>query len=143
MHGSTPGAGFMDRISGHDFYLELVREEALNIRTRVFFPEQNDLTLLSAILDNRWREFGSDRHRTVGVGEWAPRGSSTYGTPARRARAAAHALRAVHPECRTRTPPSASSSSSPTGIRTPRRPVWGTGRHSRRGSAGAGAVPSS
>src|SRR5688572_16234300 len=73
MHGSTPGAGFMDRITGHDFYLELVREEALRIRTRVFFPEQNDLTLLSAILDNRWREFGSDRHKTVGIGEWAPR----------------------------------------------------------------------
>ena len=33
------------------------------------------------------------------------------------------ALRAVHPECRTRIPPSASTSSSPTGIRTPRRPV--------------------
>ena len=73
MHGSTAGAGFMDRITGHDFYLELVREEALSIRTRVFFPEQNDLTLLSAILDNRWREFGSDRHKTVGIGEWAPR----------------------------------------------------------------------
>jgi predicted amidohydrolase YtcJ len=73
MHGSTAGAGFMDRITGHDFYLELVREEALRIRTRVFFPEQNDLTLLSAILDNRWREFGSDRHKTVGIGEWAPR----------------------------------------------------------------------
>ena len=58
MHGSTPGAGFMDRVTGHDFYLELVREEQADIRTRIFFPEQNDLTLLSAILDNRWREFG-------------------------------------------------------------------------------------
>ena len=28
MHGSTPGAGFMDRVTGHDFYLELVREES-------------------------------------------------------------------------------------------------------------------
>jgi predicted amidohydrolase YtcJ len=84
MHGSTPGAGFMDRITGHDFYLELVREEALSIRTRVFFPEQNDLTLLSAILDNRWREFGSDRHKTVGIGEWAPRGSTSYQESLRR-----------------------------------------------------------
>jgi predicted amidohydrolase YtcJ len=78
MHGSTPGAGFMDRVTGHDFYLELVREERLSIRTRIFFPEQNDLTLLSAILDNRWREFGDERHKTVGIGEWAPRGSTTY-----------------------------------------------------------------
>jgi predicted amidohydrolase YtcJ len=84
MHGSTGGAGFMDRVTGHDFYLELVREEALAIRTRVFFPEQTDLALLSAILDNRWREFGSDRHKTVGVGEWAPRGSTTYQESLRR-----------------------------------------------------------
>jgi predicted amidohydrolase YtcJ len=78
MHGSTAGAGFMDRITGHDFYLELVREEALRIRTRIFFPEQTDLALLSAILDNRWREFGDDRHKTIGIGEWAPRGATTY-----------------------------------------------------------------
>jgi predicted amidohydrolase YtcJ len=84
MHGSTGGAGFMDRTTGHDFYLELVREDALRIRTRVFFPEQTDLTLLSAILDNRWREFGDDRHKTVGIGEWAPRGSSTYQESLRR-----------------------------------------------------------
>jgi predicted amidohydrolase YtcJ len=84
MHGSTPGAGFMDRITGHDFYLELVRERALNIRTRIFFPEQNDLELLSAILDNRWREFGGDMHRTVGIGEWAPRGAAAYQEALRR-----------------------------------------------------------
>jgi predicted amidohydrolase YtcJ len=84
MHGSTPGAGFMDRITGHDFYLELVREDKLNIRTRVFFPEQTDLTLLSAILDNRWREFGDAMHRTVGIGEWAPRGGTTYQEALRR-----------------------------------------------------------
>jgi len=84
MHGSTGGAGFIDRITGHDFYLELVREDALPIRTRVFFPEQTDLTLLSAILDNRWREFGDDLHKTVGIGEWAPRGSTTYQEALRR-----------------------------------------------------------
>jgi predicted amidohydrolase YtcJ len=76
MHGSTGGAGFMDRVTGHDFYLELVREGSLDVRTRIFFPEQNDLTLLSAILDNRWREFGGDMHKTVGIGEWAPRSSN-------------------------------------------------------------------
>ena len=84
MHGSTPGAGFMDRITGHDFYLELLREGQLKIRTRVFFPEQTDLTLLSAILDNRWREFGGDLHKTVGIGEWAPRGGATYQEALRR-----------------------------------------------------------
>jgi predicted amidohydrolase YtcJ len=76
MHGSTGGAGFLNRVSGHDFYLEMVREGTLKVRTRVFFPEQTDLTLLQAILDNRWREFGADLHKTVGVGEWAPRGVS-------------------------------------------------------------------
>lgn len=76
MHGSTAGAGFIDRVTGHDFYLEMVREGSLRIRTRVFFPEQTDLALLQQILDNRWREFGSDRHKTVGIGEWAPRGTS-------------------------------------------------------------------
>ncbi len=75
-HGSTGGAGFIDRVTGHDFYLEMVREGTLKVRTRTFFPEQTDLALLSAILDNRWREFGSDMHRTVGIGEWAPRGAS-------------------------------------------------------------------
>lgn len=76
MHGSTGGAGFLNRVSGHDFYLEMVREGTLNVRTRVFFPEQTDLALLSAIVENRWREFGSDMHKTIGVGEWAPRGGS-------------------------------------------------------------------
>ena len=84
MHGSTGGAGFMDRVSGHDFYLELVREGTLKVRTRTFFPEQTDLALLSAIVDNRWREFGSDMHKTVGVGEWAPRGATTYQEALRR-----------------------------------------------------------
>jgi predicted amidohydrolase YtcJ len=75
-HGSTGGAGFIDRSSGHDFYLEMVREGTLNVRTRVFFPEQTDIALLQQILDNRWREFGDGMHRTVGIGEWAPRGVS-------------------------------------------------------------------
>ena len=75
-HGSTGGAGFIDRATGHDFYLETVREGTLNVRTRVFFPEQSDLTLLQTILDNRWREFGNEMHRTVGIGEWAPRGAN-------------------------------------------------------------------
>jgi predicted amidohydrolase YtcJ len=73
MHGSTAGAGFLDRATGHDFYLELVREGALKLRTRVFFPEQTDLAVLQDILDNRWREFGTDLHKTAGIGEWAPR----------------------------------------------------------------------
>jgi predicted amidohydrolase YtcJ len=83
-HGSTAGAGFIDRIVGHDFYLEMVRECTLKVRTRTFFPEQTDLALLSAILDNRWREYGSDMHKTVGIGEWAPRGSTTYQEALRR-----------------------------------------------------------
>jgi predicted amidohydrolase YtcJ len=76
MHGSTGGAGFLDRAAGHDFYLELVREGTLKVRTRVYFPEQSDLELLQTILDNRWREFGADMHRTAGIGEWAPRAAN-------------------------------------------------------------------
>ena len=74
MHGSTPGAGFLDRVTGHDSYLELVREKSLNVRTRVFFPEQNDIRLLPAILDNAGESSGGDLGKIVGIGEWAPRG---------------------------------------------------------------------
>ena len=85
MHGSTAGAGFMDRVTGHDFYLELVREDASSTSERVSTsPSRPSLTLLSAILDNRWREFGSDLHKTVGIGEWAPRGAQTYQESLRR-----------------------------------------------------------
>ena len=76
MHGSTPGAGFLDRVTGHDALLELVRERSLNVRTRLFFAEQTDVNQLQAILDTRWREFGSDMCKVAGIGEWAPRGAS-------------------------------------------------------------------
>ena len=76
MHGSTPGGGFLDRVTGHDALLDLVREGSLHVRTRLFFAEQNDVTQLQAILDTRWREFGSDMCRIAGIGEWAPRGAS-------------------------------------------------------------------
>ncbi|HET9219416.1 MAG TPA: amidohydrolase family protein [Terriglobia bacterium] len=76
MHGSTPGAGFLDRVTGHDALLDLVREGSLDVRTRLFFAEQNDVNQLQAILDTRWREFGSDMCRVAGIGEWAPRGAS-------------------------------------------------------------------
>lgn len=76
MHGSTPGAGFLDRVTGHDAFLELVRDESLDVRTRLFFAEQNDVQQLQAILDTRWREFGSGMCKIAGIGEWAPRGAS-------------------------------------------------------------------
>ena len=41
------------------------------------------LDLLQTILDNRWREFGGDMHRTTGIGEWAPR-SGNYQESLRR-----------------------------------------------------------
>ena len=40
MHGSTPQSGVLDRVTGHDAFLELVREKPSTFRTRVFFPEQ-------------------------------------------------------------------------------------------------------
>jgi predicted amidohydrolase YtcJ len=76
MHGSTPGAGFLDRATGHDALLELVRERSLHVRTRLFFAEQNDVQQLQSILDSRWREFGSEMCKISGIGEWAPRGAS-------------------------------------------------------------------
>lgn len=76
MHGSTPGAGFLDRFTGHDAFLEIVREESLHVRTRLFFAEQNDVDQLQAILDTRWREYGSEMCKIAGIGEWAPRGAS-------------------------------------------------------------------
>src|SRR5688572_16477694 len=76
MHGSTPGAGFLDRVTGHDALLDLAREGSLHIRCRLFFAEQNDVNQLQAILDTRWREFGSDICKVAGIGEWAPRGAS-------------------------------------------------------------------
>ena len=76
MHGSTPGAGFLDRVTGHEALLDLVRAQSLHVRTRLFFAEQNNVDQLQAILDSRWREFGSDMCRTTGIGEWAPRGAS-------------------------------------------------------------------
>jgi predicted amidohydrolase YtcJ len=76
MHGSTPGAGFLDRVTGHDPFLELVRDQSLLVRTRLFFAEQNDVQQLQAILDTRWREFGSAMCKIAGIGEWAPRGAS-------------------------------------------------------------------
>jgi len=76
MHGSTPGAGFLDRVTGHDAFLEVVREESLQVRSRLFFAEQTDVNQLQAILDTRFREFGSDMCKVAGIGEWAPRGAS-------------------------------------------------------------------
>jgi predicted amidohydrolase YtcJ len=76
MHGSTPGAGFLDRVTGHEAFLELVRDSSMNVRTRLFFAEQNDVNQLQAILDTRWPEYGSDMCKTAGIAEWAPRGAS-------------------------------------------------------------------
>jgi hypothetical protein len=78
-HGSTPGAGFLDRATGHDTYLELVRKQEQEgtiqlPRTRFYFPAQQ-LSELQDILNNRWREYGSDMAKTAGVGEWGPRGA--------------------------------------------------------------------
>jgi predicted amidohydrolase YtcJ len=76
MHGSTPGAGFLDRVTGHDALLDLVRDGSLPVRVRLFFAEQNDVNQLQMILDTRFREFGSDMCKIAGIGEWAPRGAA-------------------------------------------------------------------
>jgi predicted amidohydrolase YtcJ len=76
MHGSTPGAGFLDRFTGHDAFLELVRDNTMHVRSRLFFAEQNDINQLQSILDTRWREYGPEMCKVAGIGEWAPRGAS-------------------------------------------------------------------
>ncbi len=80
-HGSTPGAGFLDRATGHDAYLELTRKQddegkVLLPRTRFFFPAMNQAEL-TELLNNRWLNFGNDMAKVSGVGEWAPR-DDTY-----------------------------------------------------------------
>jgi predicted amidohydrolase YtcJ len=76
-HGSAGGAaGTLDRVTGHDHYLELVREKTLNVRTRARFPETSDVAVLQEIVNRKWREFGSDMHQISGIGEWAPRGGN-------------------------------------------------------------------
>ncbi|TDC49250.1 hypothetical protein E1212_18810 [Jiangella ureilytica] len=75
-HGSAGGPpGTLDRVTGHDHYLDLVRAGTLHVRTRCRFPEQNDPAILQEIVNQRWREFGSDLHQMSGIGEWAPRGA--------------------------------------------------------------------
>lgn len=74
MSGTVPGVGFIDQTNGYDFFLELVREQKHNVRTRIYFPgldEDQDLEQLTGFLDNKWPNYGPDMARIVGIGEWS------------------------------------------------------------------------
>lgn len=74
MSGTVPGVGFIDQTNGYDFLLEMVRENAHKVRTRIYFPgldEDAELTQLMGYLDNKWPDYGPDMAKIVGIGEWS------------------------------------------------------------------------
>ena len=74
MSGTVPGVGFIDQANGYDFFLELVREGAHKVRTRIYFPgldEDADLIQLMGYLDNKWPNYGPEMAKIVGIGEWS------------------------------------------------------------------------
>ena len=76
----------MDRVTGHDFYLELVREGRRSGSARAsFFPEQTDAHAAARRSSTTaGASSATTVHKTVGIGEWAPRGSTTYQESLRR-----------------------------------------------------------
>jgi predicted amidohydrolase YtcJ len=74
MSGTVPGVGFLDQATGYDFFLDMVRRDALKVRYRIFFPGFDDtmpLTSMQGLVNHRWREYGPDMAKIVGVGEWS------------------------------------------------------------------------
>lgn len=73
MGGTIPAGGWLDPATGYNPILELMRDDKVPMRVRVFLPVlDSDAKLpdLTARLDNTFREFGNDMVRVVGVGEW-------------------------------------------------------------------------
>lgn len=73
MGGTIPAGGFLDPRTGYIPILELMREDRLPLRLRLFLPVQDDtasLPQLIARLDNTFNEFGNDMLRVIGLGEW-------------------------------------------------------------------------
>jgi predicted amidohydrolase YtcJ len=73
MGGTIPAGGWLDPATGYNPILELMRDDKVPMRVRVFLPVlDTDASLpdLTARLDYTFKEFGNDIVRVVGVGEW-------------------------------------------------------------------------
>ena len=73
MGGTIPAGGWLDPATGYNPILELMREDRVPLRFRIFLPVlDTDISLpdLMARLDYTFNEFGNDIIRVVGVGEW-------------------------------------------------------------------------
>jgi predicted amidohydrolase YtcJ len=71
--GSVPGAGILDPATGYDPILDLLRNDEVTLRLRLFFPaldNQIGNPKLVNRLSGTFREYGNDTIRIVGVGEW-------------------------------------------------------------------------
>ena len=73
MGGTIPAGGWLDPARGYNPILELMREDRVPVRFRIFLPVlDTDVALpdLMARLDYTFNEFGNDIVRIVGIGEW-------------------------------------------------------------------------
>lgn len=73
MGGTIPAGGWLDPARGYNPILEMMREERVPLRFRIFLPVlDTDVAIpdLMARLDHTFNEFGNDVVRIVGIGEW-------------------------------------------------------------------------
>ena len=73
MGGTIPAGGWLDPACGYNPLLELMREDSVPLRIRIFLPVlDNDVSLpgLTARLDHTFNAFGNDIVRIAGLGEW-------------------------------------------------------------------------
>jgi predicted amidohydrolase YtcJ len=90
--GSVPGVGYLDQATGYDAFLDILRSDELKVRLRLFFPALDEAgdknRQLLRQLDTRWRDYGPDLAKIVGIGEWSV-GMDEFAKPV------------VHPETET------------------------------------------
>ncbi len=73
MGGTIPAGGWLDPATGYNPILELMRDDKVPMRVRIFLPVLDtdaELPDLMARLDYTFNEFGNDVVRIVGIGEW-------------------------------------------------------------------------
>lgn len=73
MGGTIPAGGWLDPAVGYNPLMELMREDRVPMRIRIFLPVLDaDAALpdLMSRLDYTFNEFGNDVVRIVGIGEW-------------------------------------------------------------------------
>ena len=73
MGGTIPAGGWLDPARGYNPILQLMREDRVPLRIRMFLPvldHEASLPDLTARLDNTFNEFGNDVVRISGIGEW-------------------------------------------------------------------------